>query len=260
MIVPIFQSHFNCAKGTLTCEKSDIIKKNSPISIISIAKKHQLKEVFLLDYTWSGFFQICSKLQEEKISLRFGQKFNVCNNLKEKSDESLKTQSLVQIWALNKNGYQQLLKINNFSFLADNFYYTNRLDWESLDKLNTKDLMVVIDFYNGFIARNFLEGYKCLPLFQKYRPTMGVNRMGLPFDSLIFDKLKEFAMANKLNLQELHPIYYYSNEEFESYLCDRCIGERSTMDKPQLNHMSINTFSFEEYCRKVGIKFLGYDE
>ena len=63
-IIPLFKSHYSIGKSILTLEKSAEITDSSPISIFSIAKKHDLKEITLVEDSISGFIQAYSYAKE----------------------------------------------------------------------------------------------------------------------------------------------------------------------------------------------------
>ena len=71
-IIPLFKSHYSVGKSILTLEKATEITDSSPISIFSIAKKHGLKEITLVEDSISGFIQAYSYAKDMGIKLIFG--------------------------------------------------------------------------------------------------------------------------------------------------------------------------------------------
>jgi DNA polymerase III alpha subunit len=47
-------------------------------------------------------------------------------------------------------------------------------------------------------------------------------------------------------------IYYENKEDFLAYLTFRCISERTTLSKPNLEHCSSNEFCAESFKEKYG--------
>jgi sulfur relay (sulfurtransferase) DsrF/TusC family protein len=53
-IIGLFSSHFSLGKSTLTLDKPEEIQDNKPISIFSIAKKYELKDIYLVENNFSS--------------------------------------------------------------------------------------------------------------------------------------------------------------------------------------------------------------
>ena len=66
---------------------------------------------------------------------------------------------------------------------------------------------------------------------------------------LLHDKYVEL---NKFKTQETKSIYYAEEKDFKAYLTFRCINNRSTLDKPNLDHMCSSKFSFETWRKEYG--------
>ena len=79
-------------------------------------------------------------------------------------------------------------------------------------------------------------------------PTYFVEDNDLPFDNLI--KLKVMNISNKI--QKTQSIYYRNKKDFKAYLTFRCINKRSTLDKPELDHMTSDEFCVEGWKEKNG--------
>ena len=252
-MIPIFQSNYSYGKGILTLDKAEEITDDAPISIFSIAKKHNLKELHLVDYNFGGFISFYKGCVAAGIKARFGIKFYVCQDLTNKSDDSLKTESKVVVWALNSEGYKDLCKLNTESWLPDNFYYQNRLDWPTLKRLWTPNLGLSVDFYDGFLAQNLIRNGCCVPDLSFTKPELLVCSCEMPFDTLIENKTVEFCLKNNFPIERFHPIYYTNDSDAEAFQVFRCIQNKTTTQKPNLEHFSSNKFSFEEYLRKNNI-------
>lgn len=255
-IIPCFSSHFSLGRSILTLDDpEDEIDISKPISIFSIAKKYDLKTIFLRDSSFSGFIRFYKGCQELDIQEIFGIKLVICNDTTKKDDESRKTESVVTIWMKNSDAYKDLLKIYSKSHTED-FYYYGRFSWNELVEFWTDNLILSVDWYNGFLARNLLENYQCIPNFGLIKPYFEYSLMGLPFDHLIEKVTNEYIKNNEFEKLNVHPVLYYKNEDFKQYLLFRCINNRSTFNKPQLDHMSFDAFSFQEFSVKNNIKFL----
>ena len=73
----------------------------------------------------------------------------------------------------------------------------------------------------------------------------------LPFDELIKKSVLEFTNnGNDYSLVESQSIFYKNREDFKAYLTFRCISKRTTLNKPNLEHMCSDTFCFENWKEK----------
>jgi len=55
-VLPVFKSHYSIGRSILTLEDEDI-SENDPDSIIDIAKKNNIKDLFLIEDNMSSFLQ-----------------------------------------------------------------------------------------------------------------------------------------------------------------------------------------------------------
>jgi DNA polymerase III alpha subunit len=254
-MIPIFQTNYSIGKGILTLdppnEKDPTLIGDGPVSILSIAKRHKLTELFVSDYNFGGFPSFYKGCLKEGIKPRFGIKFYVCQNCTDKSDESLRSESKVTVWMLNSDGYQDLCKMYSVSYEEKNFYYQNRLDWPQLKSLWTPNLGLSIDFYDGFLAQNLLRNGCCVPDLSFTTPIFHICDTELPFDFLIKEKTESFCAENKYQIDKTHPIYYYLDADAEAFQTFKVIQNKTTLQKPNLEHFSSNKFSFEEFLRKT---------
>ena len=245
-VLPLFKSHYSLGKSILTLEKPDDTKDNGPDSIIKIAKDNKLENLFLVEDNMSGFLQAYLNCLEEKIKLIFGLRLSVGTDKLEKSEESLKKFCKFIVFAKNEEGYKRLIKIYSDASI-NGFYYTPRTDYSSLkENWDSKDLELCIPFYDSFIFKNVLEGYACVPEISFAEPTLFVEDNDLPFDNILRKKIIEYT-ENKYQVTRTKSIYYNLKEHFSSYLTFRCISKRSTLEKPQLEHMCSDEFCFESW-------------
>jgi len=257
-MLPIFSSHYS-GNSILTFDDPDdytaaqkkrgeivdLTPSNEAISIFGIAKKHNLNAVTVADSSFAGFVRAYTVSKKHNIKLQYGIKFWVCQDLADKSDGSTKTESKVIIWMLNSDGYTDLIKIYNKSYEPSSFYYHNRIDWKSLKGLMTPNLGVSIDFYDGFLAKNLIGNRLCVPdLTISDKLDFWICDMGLPFDGILQKITTEFAHTNGFELKNIHPVYYYNTLDSDAYQVYRCIKNRSTLEKPELDHFSSDKFSF----------------
>ena len=245
MTIPFFKSHYSIGKSILTLEEEGSSVEDGPQSIIDLCKKSKLKDLFLVDDSMSGFLQGYLNCESAGLNFRFGLRISVCENLLEKNEEQLKKTSKVLIFAKNKKGYKRLIKIYTQA-AQHGFYYVPRTDYKSLKKLwNNKDLYLVVPFYDSFLHLNTLHGHMCMPDFSFCDPLYAVEQNDIPFNYLISKRVQEFCDQNKcLNVKS---VYYNKKEDFKSFLTFRCINNRSTLDKPNLDHMTSDEFCLESW-------------
>jgi DNA polymerase-3 subunit alpha len=215
-------------------------------SVFSIAKNNNLKDLVLVEDCMTGFLEAYNNSNELNIKLIFGLRLTVCLDMQDKSPESLKSNSKIIIFTKNNDGYKRLIKL--FSHAArEGFYYEPRIDYKSLKEMwNDSELMMVIPFYDSYVFKNTLENNICVPEFGFTDPTYFIEDNDLPFDDLIKQKIINISK----NTQKAQSIYYRNKKDFKAYLTFRCINKRSTLDKPELEHMTSNEFCMESWKEK----------
>lgn len=244
-IIPLFKSHFSIGKSILTLDhKND--EENGPDSIVQIAKDYKFKKVFLVEDCFSGFLQAYKNLKDNNIDLVFGIKFVFCDNINNKSEEDLKKQHKLIVFANGNEGYKTLIKLWTKAS-TEGFYYTPRLDMQTLKNHFNQSIKLAIPFYDNFIFNNSFKGYQCLPFVENYKPVVFIEQNNLIFDNILINKMNQFAETNKLDVIKTKSIYYKNRKDFKSYLTFRCINNRTTLNKPEIEHMSSNEFCIESW-------------
>jgi DNA polymerase III alpha subunit len=246
-MIPLFKSHYSLGRSILTLEDKNE-SDDYPDSIIQIAKEHKLKEISIVEDNMSSFLEAYTNTKNNNIKLNYGLRISITESTTDKSEESIQKTSKIILFFKNKNGYEKLTKL--FSIAAKSgFYYGPRLDYKILQENWNEDLILVIPFYDSFIFNNTLKNMICIPQFEFTKPIMFIEDNDLPFDDIIKNKVKKYAEENSLEVYKVKSIYYNKKKDFKSYLTFRCINNRSILNKPELEHMSSNDFSFESYMR-----------
>jgi len=257
-MIPIFKSHFSLGKSILTLNPESEIDNRNSVSILAIAQKYNLEKVYLCDTSFSSFIRAIKEFNKLEKQLLFGVELKIAKDAKDKSEESLSTISKVRVWMRNYDGYKDLLRLYSHIYSNEEyFYYYPRGDWSILSQFFTSNLAVTLPFYGSYLTENLLYGKNCVPEFQ-YPPAFEISKQGLPFDSIIEKAVRKTADFDNIEVIETHNINYYSQEDFSSkaYNTFRCMFERSTINKPNLEHFSSDQFSWESYCERENIKFL----
>jgi DNA polymerase III alpha subunit len=242
----LITSHYTIGQSILNLDDTLEIKDNYPVSAIAIAKKHNL-ELNLVENNFSGFIEAYKNCKKHDISLRFGLKIVVCDNLNTKDNESLLTESSIVIWLLNSFAYRDALNIYNEA-ATTGFYYVPRTDWKTLKTKMTENLAISLPFYSSFLARNTLNyNHRAIPDFGDIKPVFHVENHDIPFDPILEKKAVDFGGK----IQKTHTCYYYKEADILQFMVFRAISERSSFQKPQLRAFSSNKFAVETYLNNV---------
>ena len=250
MIIPVFKSHYSLNKSILTLDQDH--NGSGPRSIIKLIKDHELDNSFLIDDNMSGFLEAYYNSKEAEVKLNFGLRLTFCADIDDKSDASIKTESKYIIFLNKSSGYEALSRI--FSTAASRgFYYIPRLDFKVLKELWSDSLDIGVPFYDSFLFNNHMKMYNCLPPGFWSCPTFFWEDNSTPFDRVykkaLFEHLdKNYPECEKIRTQS---IYYEMKDDFLAYLTMRCIGKKSTLQKPNLDHLCSDEFCMESYLEKV---------
>lgn len=249
-MIPLFKSHYSLGRSILTLNTPDSAIENGPDSIVNLAVKNDLKEIYLVDDSISGFLEAYKNLTENEIKLIFGLRLTVCADMNEKSEEERRKSSKYNIFAKNTDGYKRLIKISTKA-AREGFYYEPRIDFKNLKNLwSDEDLILCVPFYDSFLFKNTMGDSICAPEFTFTKPTFFVEDNNLPFDELIKDKVISYAESNNLDIQKTKSVFYANRKDFKAYLTFRCINNRSTLNKPNLDHMCSDEFCLESWKEK----------
>ena len=151
-MIPLFKSHYSLGRSILTLEDKDE-KDDYPDSIIQICKENKMKELYLVEDNMSSFLEAYSNCRKNNIKLNYGLRISVTESMTDKSEESKTKSSKIILFFKNKKGYQQLTKLYSIA-AKEGFYYEPRLDYETISKNWTDDLILCIPFYDSFIFNN----------------------------------------------------------------------------------------------------------
>lgn len=261
-IIPLFKTHASIGRSLLVSDYQEDIKDDAPVSVIAIGKKFRLSNISIAENSFSSFIEVMRACDKVNIQLNFGVNFLLCENVLNKDEESIKTENKITVWMKNSNGYKDLLKLYGaIKANKENFYYEPRGDWNIVKSFWTDNLLLSFPPYDNFIHKNLLENGKCVPDFGFIKPIFFYSDMNLAFDQVLIPAIKDYCRINRIPTQEAHPIYYYKKEDSLAYQVLRCIdskggSKRATIETPGLNHMSSDSFCWENYCEKTGLEFV----
>lgn len=249
-VLPLFKSHYSLGKSILTLEEP-FDKKGQPIenSMFYLLKANKIDTLTLVDDNVSGLLQASKVADENKIKLVFGVRLLIVNDMTDKNEESLKKVAKYIIFLKSPQAYQKLIKIWSIA-AKEGFYYEPRIDFKTLKTIwDDKLLSLAIPFYDSFLYLNSYESHIHVPDFGFTKPVVLFEDNDLPFDEFLIEKTKKFAEDNNLNLIRAQSIFYEKHKDFLAYLTRRCIDNRTTVEKPELQHMASNEFCFEKWLK-----------
>lgn len=248
-VLPLFKSEYSLGRSILTLKAKGSSIDSGPDSIVDLAAKSKFDKVFLVDDSISGFLEAYRNLSAEKIKLVFGLRVTACPDMLEKGEEALKKSSKVVVLAKNEEGYRSLIKISTDSSRLG-FYYEPRIDYNTLKKYWNNNLTLAVPFYDSFIFKNLLTESVCMPDFDFTDPVFFQEESDLPFDHILSEKVKEYCSKNSYDIIPSRSIYYNKKKDFKAYLTFRCVNKRSTLDKPEIEHMASNDFCLERWVEQ----------
>lgn len=243
-MITLFKSTYS-RKSILTLEKP-APPNSGPDSIFSIAKDHGLKQIVLVEDEFTGFKTALDRSKELGIQLIFGIRFNVCND-RMAEDKKTSAHKLI-VFAKNDNGAKLLMKLYSLAFTESEGF----LDCDTLKEKWSADLSLAVPFYDSFTHRNSFYFQTCVPDLSFATPTLFLESNSLPFDENLRAKTLKLAAQNNWPTQEAKTIYYRNKEDYSAYVTYRIITGRigsknQTLDKPELEDMSSDEFSFESF-------------
>lgn len=242
-MVPIFRSNYSLT-SILTLEKAtpeQDRKPNRADSIFDICIDNNQKDVFIADNNLSGLIEAYENSKASGINLRYGFRVNVCNNIEDKTDQSTKTEGKLIIFAKDRS-FHDLIKLHNIATTIGIYDGKPRLDYSTLKNNWSKDLLMVIPFYDSFIFNNLLYGHECIPDIDFAKPYICIENNSLPFDDLIKNQITSSIKYDQI---ESKTVYYNKRKDFNAYMTYRCILNRTNFQKPELAHFGSTEFCME---------------
>jgi DNA polymerase III alpha subunit len=242
-MIPLFKSHFSTGKSILTLSEPEKQKQDGPDSVISLAIENDLKEIYLVEDSLTGFLTAFKSCKAHNIHLKFGLRITVCN-----SYDSVQTSShKVILFALNDAGFKQINKIYTLAFVEHEGVIAN----DDLKSKLTDDILIAIPFYDSFIWNNMYSFSDCMPSFTPQ--VFFVEDNNLPFDKITAEFIKSKEVG--ASIIEAKSIYYNKREDFEAWVtykiaCNRRMGKSQTLSAPEINGCGSREFCFESWKEK----------
>jgi len=249
-MIPLWKSHYSIGgKSILTL--SDQAQDGGSDSIFSLIKSEQINKLILVEDTMIGFLEAVKRSELLDIQLIFGLRVTLCADasIPKKDSKEDNCEHKAIIFAKNDSGCKKLYKIYSSAFSKGE----GRVDEEVLrETWGNGDLEMAIPFYDSFIFKNTMGFNNCTPHLQDFSPSFFIERNGLPFDSLVEEKVLSYCKSFKHDAHLAKSIYYNKRNDFEAFqtykcICSRNFGRQSTLSRPNLDHFASREFCFESY-------------
>lgn len=248
-ILPIFYDH-SSSRSLLTYWKDKDLTDKGPRSIVKLCKENGLKSCFGVSTTFLTFPEAQTNLSKEGIDFTFGLELWVCNEPESLTPASQLSESKIIIRADNSQGYFDLKTIYSKVYTNPaNFYHRHRSSFTEIKSLWTPNLTLILPFFDSFIHQNTLSLASIVPELPSPPLIFREVDSGLPFAPLIDAALDAFNEGGKYPEQRVKTIYYPTKAHFKAWQVFRCIKNRSSFQKPQLEFCCSDNFSFEDWKR-----------
>ena len=76
-MIPLFKSHYSIGRSILTLKEKGASVKNGPQSIIDLCVDNDIKDMYLVDDSMSGFLEGYLNSKDAKLNFRFGLRISV---------------------------------------------------------------------------------------------------------------------------------------------------------------------------------------
>lgn len=243
-MIPLFKSHFSIGRSMLTLDRSS---SDGPDSIFQIIQDNKMNKLVLVEDSLMGFLHAQKVSKELGIELIFGLRLDCIGASGDKTSKNK-----IIVFAKNGAGCRLLNKIFTNAHTSDENAISNK-DLKSL--WSEKDLKLAIPFYDSFLFNNAMYFSNCIVNFSFTSPTFFIESNGLPFDSIIKDKILSYCKGTDYKTQDVKSIFYKNRQDIEAFqtykcICSRKFGKRS-LSKPNLDHFGSDEFCFESWKEQV---------
>lgn len=252
-VVPLFKSHFSLGKSILTLESPNPKgKMDYPISIFDILTLNKLSTLVLVEDGTSGLLQASKVAADNKIKLIYGLRLDISEDMNQKDEASLAKRAKYIIFAKNSKGYKTLIKIWSTA-AQEGFYYSPNIDFKTLKTFWNENVILSVPFYDSFLYLNAFCGHTHVPDLETFKPvTFFTEQNDIPFDELLEQRVKNYCLANVFEIVQTQSIFYKSPDDYLAYIAFKCLQHRGTsrkctLESPELDHMSSDSFSFDRW-------------
>lgn len=248
-VLPVFYDQ-SSSKSILTYWKDKDLTDKGAKSIVKLCKDNGLKSCFGVSSTFLTFPEAQTNLTKEGIDFAFGLELWVCNEPESLTPESQRSESKIIIRAETSQGYFDLKTIySKIHTNPRNFYHRHRTSFAEIKSLWTPNLTLILPFFDSFVCQNTITLSSIVPDLPVSPLIFREVDSGLPFAPLIDAALNSFNEGGKYPEQRVKTIYYPTKAHFRAWQVFRCIKNRSSFQRPELDFCCSDNFSFEDYLR-----------
>jgi DNA polymerase III alpha subunit len=198
-ILPLFKTHYSLGKSILTLEKPTGKPDVYPITVFDLLIENKLNTLVLVEDNISGLLQASKQCDEKNITLIFGLRIDVNEDISIKDEASLKKRAKYIVFCKNSEGYKTLIKIWSIA-ARQGFYYTPCMDFKTLKSLWNENLILTVPFYDSFLELNLLNSHVHVPDLDGLGKVMFLTESNdLPFDDLLSSKVNNYCQ-NRHNI------------------------------------------------------------
>jgi DNA polymerase III alpha subunit len=234
-MIPLFKTHYSISKSILTLESEP--DKDGPDSVWPICKEYDIKDLYLVEDTMSGFLKAYEGAKENNLNLRFGLRLS-CKT----GDNS---EHKVVVFALNSDGCGDLNKLSS----EINTKLSGFTSYEHLKQHWTKNLQMVVPYYDSFLFQNLFTFNICVPDFSFAQPIFIKENNGLPYEYAYNRELAKFE--DKYEFLDAKSIYYKTRADFKAWQTFKCMHRKgygaASLEKPEMSHCCSNEFCIESW-------------
>jgi len=242
-MIPLFVSDYSIGRSILKITPPKELVEGGPSYILDLALEAGLDEVFLVEDSMIGFLESHKTFSKAGIKLRFGVRFNMCNDVTKENQKNSSYKIIV--FARNDDGCRTLYNLFSLAHVNNGGY----LDPFLLDRNFNDDLLIAHPFYDSFIFHNTMYFKNCVYFPVSCEEHYFVEDNGLPFDPIIKSKLPDPKVNTKT-------ILYHYREDAEAcqvyrIACNRGFGRPRTLSAPNIEHFGSREFCFQSYMEKA---------
>ena len=239
---PFFKSHYSIGRSILTLRESGTTEPEEADSIFDICLANKISELFLVEDELTGLLEANANAKEAKVNLRFGWRVTMVDDMAQKTEDSRLNEHKVVVFAKNDDAYKDFVKIATIAS-TEGFYYYPRIDEKTLKSLWSKNLRLVIPFYDSYLFKNTFTFAQCTPKLNFCEKVFCREDNSHIFDPIIQKKLDKNVPRKEQFF--VKSVFYNKIADFKTYLAARCIQNRTTFDKPNIEHLCSDKFCVE---------------
>lgn len=212
----------------------------------------------MVDGRIDGFLEAYKQSAKIGVKLCFGLKLCVCADMEDRTPESRRTESKIVVLIKDSQGYSDIIRIWNRAWGYEGSFTHRgatygRADWNMLKRYWTEHLGLALPYFSSFVARNTLTFSSITPDLPERPWVLKEVGSGLPFAPLIDAALERYTEGDASMVVPSKTILYPDPSWMRAYVVFRAMAQKGTFDKPEVAHLSSDTFSFAAWRELNGV-------